>query len=174
MIVQSMYIFKNPRIGGSVMAHTDNTYITTEPKLTCRGIWFSLDDAMLKNSCLFAIPGSHKRKTDFFFKRKYGDEIVEKEGEKPQKKCELIYEPENMPDYPDMDKAVSLEVKRGSIVLIHGDLVHFSNHNSSEHQRHAYSLHLVESRGAKWSKTNWLQRDNDLQFKLFNEVAQNY
>lgn len=31
IIVQSMFIFKNGRIGGAVPPHTDNTYIRTDP-----------------------------------------------------------------------------------------------------------------------------------------------
>jgi len=40
IIVQSMYIFKNNKIGGEVGPHTDNTYIITNP-LSCRVIKFN-------------------------------------------------------------------------------------------------------------------------------------
>lgn len=39
-----MYIFKNPRIGGEVKPHTDNTYLITNP-LSVTGIWIALHDA---------------------------------------------------------------------------------------------------------------------------------
>ncbi len=58
-IVQSMYIFKQPRIGGSVDAHQDSTFLFTEPA-SVTGFWFAVEDATLQNGCLWAFPGSHK------------------------------------------------------------------------------------------------------------------
>ena len=40
-IIQSMYIFKPPRIGGEVLCHQDSTFIYTEPE-SCIGFWFAL------------------------------------------------------------------------------------------------------------------------------------
>ena len=40
--------------------HTDNTYITTEPELSCLGIWCALEDANKENGCMYGFPGSHK------------------------------------------------------------------------------------------------------------------
>ncbi|XP_075550175.1 phytanoyl-CoA dioxygenase domain-containing protein 1-like isoform X2 [Dermacentor variabilis] len=57
-IVQSMYIFKNPEIGGEVTAHQDATFLYTEPNKLI-GLWFPLEDATLENGCLWYIPGSH-------------------------------------------------------------------------------------------------------------------
>ena len=58
-LIQSMYIFKNPRIGGEVTTHQDHSFLFTSPmKLT--GIWIALHDATLENGCLHFIPGSHK------------------------------------------------------------------------------------------------------------------
>ena len=58
-IIQSMYIFKPPRIGGEVVCHQDSTYIYTEPE-SCVGFWFALEDATLDNGCMHFIPGGHK------------------------------------------------------------------------------------------------------------------
>ena len=58
-IVQSMYIFKPPNIGGEVVCHQDSTYIYTEPE-SCVGFWFALEDATLENGCMQFIPGAHK------------------------------------------------------------------------------------------------------------------
>ena len=59
VILQSMYIFKPPRIGGEVFCHQDSTYIYTEPE-SCVGFWFALEDATLENGCMQFIPGAHK------------------------------------------------------------------------------------------------------------------
>jgi phytanoyl-CoA hydroxylase len=42
LLLQSMYIFKQPRIGGEVTCHQDSTFLHTEP-LSCIGLWFALE-----------------------------------------------------------------------------------------------------------------------------------
>ena len=59
VILQSMYIFKPPGIGGEVMCHQDSTYIYTEPE-SCIRFWFALEDATLENGCMQFIPGGHR------------------------------------------------------------------------------------------------------------------
>ena len=44
VILQSMYIFKPPRIGGEVYCHQDSTFLYTDPE-SCVGFWFALEDA---------------------------------------------------------------------------------------------------------------------------------
>lgn len=46
LLAQSMYIFKNPRIGGRVGCHQDSSFLYTTPK-TCLGLWIALDDATI-------------------------------------------------------------------------------------------------------------------------------
>ncbi|MFK7824679.1 MAG: phytanoyl-CoA dioxygenase family protein [Oligoflexales bacterium] len=54
--IQSMYIFKQPKIGGEVVCHQDSTYIHTKSgKLL--GMWLALEDANQENGCLWGIPG---------------------------------------------------------------------------------------------------------------------
>ncbi len=55
LLLQSMYIFKQPRIGGEVSCHQDSTFLFTEPQ-NIVGLWFALEDATLENGCLWAIP----------------------------------------------------------------------------------------------------------------------
>ena len=59
VILQSMYIFKPPRIGGEVYCHQDSTFLYTEPE-SCIGFWFALEDATTENGCMHFIPGGHK------------------------------------------------------------------------------------------------------------------
>jgi hypothetical protein len=42
---QSMYIFKQPFHGGEVTPHQDSTFLWTEPRQTCVGLWLALEDA---------------------------------------------------------------------------------------------------------------------------------
>jgi phytanoyl-CoA hydroxylase len=151
ILVQSMYIFKNARIGGEVPPHTDNTYIRTNPS-SCMGIWVAFDDAESSNGGMWGVPGSHKTPTNWFLKLKCVN------GKKY-----TVYEPSEKPIY-DTNKAVKLEVEKGSVILLHGDFVHFSYANASEKQRHAYTLHLVEGKEHTYEPDNWLQR-KDIRFK---------
>jgi len=72
LLLQSMYIFKNPRIGGEVGCHQDATFLYTDP-ITVTGFWFALEDATLENGCLWAEPGGHKRGLRQVFKRRGDD-----------------------------------------------------------------------------------------------------
>ncbi|HEX2012486.1 MAG TPA: phytanoyl-CoA dioxygenase family protein, partial [Roseateles sp.] len=56
---QSMYIFKQPGIGGEVGCHQDATFLYTEP-ITVTGFWFAIEDATLENGCMWALPGGHR------------------------------------------------------------------------------------------------------------------
>ena len=58
--------------------------------------------------------------------------------------------------------------KKGSLVLIHGQVLHKSEANLSSKPRHAYTFHMVETRGSEYSPMNWLQPTESLPFpKLF-------
>eukprot|EP01117_Protostelium_nocturnum_P000857 TRINITY_DN1113_c0_g1_i2.p1 TRINITY_DN1113_c0_g1~~TRINITY_DN1113_c0_g1_i2.p1 ORF type:complete len:234 (+),score=77.33 TRINITY_DN1113_c0_g1_i2:78-704(+) len=61
IIVQSMVIFKQPKIGGTVDIHQDSTFMNSKP-LSCIAFWFPLEDVTLNNGCLWVVPGSHKSK----------------------------------------------------------------------------------------------------------------
>jgi phytanoyl-CoA hydroxylase len=60
VVPQSMYIFKQPKIGGTVNSHQDSSFLYTTPRQTCLGLWLALDDATLENGCLWVRPGSHR------------------------------------------------------------------------------------------------------------------
>ncbi|XP_078444287.1 phytanoyl-CoA dioxygenase (PhyH) family protein [Wolffia australiana] len=139
-IIQSMYIFKQPGIGGEVVPHQDNSFLYTEPT-SCMGLWLALEDASISNGCLWAIPGSHKNGLVRRF-------IRDEQG---------VHFDKPSPSYARED-FVPLEVKAGSLVVIHGDLVHQSFENQSTKSRHALSLHGVETDGCVWAVDNWIRR----------------
>lgn len=140
IVIQSMYIFKQPGIGGEVVPHQDNSFLYTEPT-TCTGLWLALEDATITNGCLWAIPGSQKNGLVRRFIR--GENGVT--FDRPS------------PNYDQKD-FVPIEVKAGSLVVIHGDLIHQSCENQSSKSRHAYSLHVVDTEGCKWAEDNWIRR----------------
>lgn len=50
------------------------------------------------------------------------------------------------------------EVKAGSLVLIHGNLLHKSEKNLSQKGRIIYTFHVIEGgEGRKYDERNWLQ-----------------
>ena len=140
-LLQSMYIFKQPKIGGEVVCHQDSTFLITEPESTV-GFWFALEDANKENGCLQVASGGHKGPLRKLFKR-------------DNNKMEMI-ELSNQP-FPETDTFV--EVKKGSLVLLHGRLPHYSCENKSSKSRHAYTLHAIEGK-SKYLDFNWLQRKN--------------
>jgi len=143
-IVQGMYIFKQPIFGGVVSPHQDSTFLFTDPPSTL-GVWLAIEDATLENGCLWAVPGSHKMGTKQRFVRHpsgNGTVFAPKEAEK-------------LPTEP----AVALPVRKGTVVLLHGSLVHFSHENKSSLSRHAYTVHIIETgKGTVYPSDNWLQR----------------
>ena len=71
LLMQSMYIFKQPNIGGEVVCHQDSTFLYTEPD-TVAGFWVALEDATLENGCLWIAEGGHKSPLRKIFTRKNG------------------------------------------------------------------------------------------------------
>jgi len=139
---QSMYIFKQPGIGGEVRWHQDATYFDTTP-ISVTTFWFALEDATLQNGCMWAEPGGHRTPLRERFVRD-GDRVsVEKLDDMP---------------WPTDATAVPLECKAGSLVCFHGLLPHYSAPNRSAVSRHAYTLHVTDGR-TDYSKRNWIQRD---------------
>jgi len=141
-LIQSMFIFKSPGIGGEVICHQDATYLYTEP-VSVLGYWFALQDADRDNACLWVLPGGHRLglKTRF---RRDGEGGVTFE----------TLDPEPLPE----DGFVPVEVARGSLVVLHGLLPHRSGPNRSGRPRHAYTLHVVDG-ACHYPADNWLQRD---------------
>jgi phytanoyl-CoA hydroxylase len=140
LLLQSMYIFKQPNIGGEVTCHQDSTFLYTEP-MDIVGLWFALEDATIENGCLWAIPGRHRRGLKSRWVRT-GDGM----------KFDVF------DDEPWREEAlVPLEVEKGSLILLNGLLPHRSFENRSTRSRHAYTVHLIHAK-AHYPVDNWLQR----------------
>nr|XP_018906257.1 PREDICTED: phytanoyl-CoA dioxygenase domain-containing protein 1 homolog [Bemisia tabaci] len=147
-VVQSMYIYKNPGLGSEVISHQDATYLYTEPQ-QLYGFWFPLEDATIENGCLWFIPGSHKSGVHRRYIRN------------PDKSSnELLINDKPTPHYP-ASAFRAVPVKKGACVLIHGQVVHRSEHNRSDKSRHAYTFHIHDAHQSQWSPENWLQIDNE-------------
>ena len=149
LLLQSMYIFKQPRIGGEVICHQDAAFLHTEPQ-SVLGLWFALEDATILNGCLYAAPGGHRGPLRSRFVREdYRTEAI-------------TLDPMPLPT----EDLVPLEVPQGALVVLHGLLPHGSAPNRSAKSRHAYALHVIDGR-ARYSPDNWLRRAPDMPLRGF-------
>jgi len=167
IIPQSMYIFKQPGIGGFVNYHQDSTFVYTKP-MSCVGLWFALEDVNIDNGCLWVAPGSHKVGITKRYKRNEEGNATQfvqpdSENQAPWTSLEDEWSKQKFPE-----KWIPLVCPKGSVVVIHGSVVHMSEVNHSSQSRHAYTFHMIE-RSAEWSSENWLQRPQEMPFKGFDD-----
>ncbi|KTC87727.1 phytanoyl-CoA dioxygenase family protein [Legionella drozanskii] len=143
-LLQSMYIFKQPNIGAEVNCHQDSTYLHAQNDEVL-GFWFALEDATVDNGCLQVIPSPNSTPLEKRMIRE-ADRIFFEE-----------YQQLNWQE----EQCIPLEVKQGSMIVLHGRLPHKSNANCSNHSRHAYTLHAVDA-VYPYPTTNWLRWPNGL------------
>uniref|UniRef100_A0A8V1AEW9 Phytanoyl-CoA dioxygenase domain-containing protein 1 n=1 Tax=Gallus gallus TaxID=9031 RepID=A0A8V1AEW9_CHICK len=151
VVVQSMYIFKQPGIGGEVTPHQDATFLHTEPLGRVLGFWIALEDATQENGCLWFIPGSHT------------SGITRRMVRAAQGASTCVEFVGSEPAYDD-SKFIPVPISKGGLIVIHGEVVHKSAMNSSAFSRHVYTFHVMEAEGTNWSKENWLQPTPELPF----------
>ena len=147
LLIQSMYIFKQPNIGGEVVCHQDSTFLYTDPD-TVIGFWVALENATIENGCLWVASGGHKGPLRKLFT-------------KENNKMKMII----LDQTPFEKTDIAVEVEKGTLVLLHGRLPHYSCENISDKSRHAYTLHVIDG-DKRYPKENWLQRTN-LELKGF-------
>ncbi|MCM3902133.1 MAG: phytanoyl-CoA dioxygenase family protein [Pyrinomonadaceae bacterium] len=151
LLLQSMYIFKQPNIGGEVNCHQDSTFLYTEPA-EIAGLWFALEDATVENGCLWVIPGGHHLGLKSRWVRAAEDGMH----------FEVI-DPDPFPE----EQLVPLEVTTGTLVVLHGLLPHKSLANRSQKSRHAYTLHVIGGNSI-YPASNWLQRPTEMPLRGFD------
>lgn len=140
-IRQSMYIFKQPKIGGVIRWHQDATYFFTAPQSVVT-FWLAIEDATIENGCLQV----DKQGANFPLKeqfKRYADDSTE---------LAIL---ENI-EWPTQDRALPLEVNAGTLVVFNGALPHFSEANRSNKSRHAFTLHITSAQ-TSYDQHNWLR-----------------
>ncbi len=138
MLVQSMFIFKQPRFGDEVPPHQDASFLATTPHSVI-GLWFALEDATIDNGCLWALPKAHRGPLKNKFMRHESG---------------FRFAHEKRVDWP-RENYLPLEAKAGDVIVLHGLLPHFSEKNRSDTTRFAYTLHFID-RSCHYERTNWL------------------
>ncbi|KAJ2851659.1 hypothetical protein IWW36_000982 [Coemansia brasiliensis] len=163
-VLQSMVICKQPRIGGPVPMHQDSTFLFTDPPSAC-GFWIALEDCLVTNGCLYVVPTSHRSHAISrrmvrcsSEKHSHADEGVDFVDIEPVFSLyPLKGEQEEQQEQPE---SCPVEVKAGSLVLLHGQLLHMSPPNHSDKSRWIYTFHIIEGMH-KYDLSNWLQMPAD-------------
>jgi len=140
---QTMYIFKQPGIGGEVRWHQDATYLHTQPSSVV-GLWVAVEDASRENGCLWVQPGGHRSPLR---------EIYEVDHQAGGAELRAL----DPTPWPKAGEAVALEVPAGSLVGVSDHLPHYSSQNRPSRSRHAFAMHFAPPE-ARWSEKNWLRR----------------
>jgi len=150
LLWQTMYIFKQPSIGGEVRWHQDASYLITEPA-TVTGMWVAVEDATKENGCMWMQPGEHRSPLREIYQVDWNRRV----GQLTQ-----------LDKTPwAVEKAVAVEAPAGSLVLFQDHMPHYSSKNTSNRSRQAFTMHVAES-GSAWSDKNWLQRPGFSPFRL--------
>ena len=140
---QSMYIFKQPRIGGEVRWHQDASYLRSL-SYPVVGVWIAVEDSTLENGCLQVQPGGHKSPLR---------ELYEVDAQTGQGELKTI----DPSPWPSIEEARAIEIAAGGMIVFSDLLPHYSSANRSSKSRQAFTLHFSEH-DAEWSPHNWLQR----------------
>ena len=187
VVPQSMYIFKQAKIGGEVTSHQDSSFLYTTPRQTCIGLWLALDDATLENGCLWVRPGSHSEAVRRQFVRNpdhFGESLLYDNGNGDLAQPQMIFRqlnvngkvtwegklPENSADsnFSGLyeNGFIPVPCKAGDLLAFNGELDHLSLPNVSPRERHTFQLHCVEGErvGVMWSNENWLQYPTNVSF----------
>lgn len=172
-VLQSMVICKQPGIGGAVPPHQDSEFLYTTPP-SAVGFWIALEDAGIQNGGLRFAKGSHKR---WPVRRRFvrkpdgsGTEFVTDwkgskfpEGEEQEENSHETEEKEE-------EEYTLEEVAAGTLVLIHGNLLHKSEKNTSGKSRFIYTFHVIEGENV-YDGQNWLQPAQGKGFSKLNDYA---
>ncbi|OXB69122.1 hypothetical protein ASZ78_009598 [Callipepla squamata] len=131
-----------PLLLTAVTPHQDATFLHTEPLGRVLGFWIALEDATLENGCLWFIPGSHT------------SGVTRRMVRAAQGASTCVEFVGSDPPYDD-SKFIPVPISKGGLIVIHGEVVHKSETNSSEFSRHVYTFHVMEAKDTTWSKENW-------------------
>lgn len=146
--------------------HQDSTFLYTDPP-SAVGFWIALEDAGGENGGLSFARGSHRR---VGVRKRFvrtgggvsGTEFVEVDGRRfPEGEGNgeggrrALGEGEGKGD-AEAEEYTLEEVRAGTLVLIHGNLLHKSECNLSGKSRFIYTFHVIEGEH-QYDRRNWLQ-----------------
>jgi ectoine hydroxylase-related dioxygenase (phytanoyl-CoA dioxygenase family) len=132
--LQSMFYWRPPGTPGRD-PHQDNFYARSDPE-AYMGAWLALDDADRENGCLFAYPGSHREPIL---------DIVEDTARRATNVGGFRNDRGSSCVVPPQYEKAHLAVGKGSVVFIHGHLIHGSDANISKDRfRRSFIVHYIQ------------------------------
>ncbi|WRT70240.1 uncharacterized protein IL334_007235 [Kwoniella shivajii] len=156
-VLQSMIICKQPRIGGIVPCHNDSTFLYTDPP-SAIGCWIALEDCTPSNGCLSFLPGSHKA-------ARIASRFVRDPSGKGTTFTDVPGIEKNQENWDEMEGWKEASCPAGTLVLIHGSVMHKSPPNKSDKSRLIYTFHMIEGgNGTIYDEKNWLQPTEEMPF----------
>ena len=156
--------------------HQDSTFLLTEPVPSVHGLWLCIDDTTVDNGCVYCIPKSHSdpavglrnrfRRTRDDHERTelvplIGDGSLPKENGIPIEAKVEFFALRSVSCLVAVCHVIvyvdrTIPVQCGDLLVIHGQLVHWSEANLSQDSRHALMVHCVDGQ-YDWPDDNWLQ-----------------
>lgn len=172
-VTQSQIVTKSSIVGPRIVPHQDGCTVFTDPA-SCVTFWYALEDTTIDNGCLAVAPGSHREEP--LRRRCRRDETGRAEFvdlETPvYAKVDGMDESTRARRTEDGSYIYqNLEVKAGTLIVMHGNLMHRSEANRSEQSRVAFVFGVVDG-SLEWLPDNYLQPyDGETEFeKLIPEV----
>ncbi|KAM3156509.1 hypothetical protein ABEW05_002935 [Botrytis cinerea] len=157
-IYQSLIIVKAAEVGARVVAHQDGCSGFTNPS-SCTTFWYALEDCSTENGCLAVAPGSHRVQpiTRRCIKNATGQPVFTDLEEPIYANIEGV-DDSTLPKKNEKGEFEykKLEVKAGTLILMHGNLMHRSEANKSSKSRVAFNFGVVEGEHG-WLEDNYLQ-----------------
>ena len=138
--MQSMLFVKPPNFQGQAW-HQDEFFIPTRDR-SLIGAWTAMDDATIKNGCLWVLPGSHR--PGYLYPQRYHENPDE---------LDFAWESYGFDD----TGAVPVEVTTGTLVFFNGYLLHRSHKNRGDTYRRVLVNHYCNS----WSLLPWSLQDDE-------------
>ncbi len=132
--LQSMFYWRPPGTPGRD-PHQDNFYARSDPD-AYMGAWLAVDDCDRENGCLFAYPGSHREPIL---------DVVEDAERKATNVGGFRNDRGSGCVVPARYEKAYLTVRKGSVIFIHGHLIHGSDANvSADRFRRSFIVHYIQ------------------------------
>lgn len=173
--LQSMLILKQPTLGAAVPSHQDSTFLYTNPQ-SAMGFWYALEDCSAENGCLSFVKGSHKWAQGRMGKRFIrasdggGTTFETLDADLSEHSQEHKWTMETCPAGRRRSILLVRAKFSGTLVLIHGSVVHKSEANRSKKSRFIYTFHVIEGKN-EYDEKNWLQPTAETPFSSLNAIA---
>lgn len=133
--INTLFIFKPPRIGMGFPWHQDKFYFRSAFDLdrgTSVGTWTAVRDADVANGCLWVVPGSHR-------------DAIREHAELDGPQQQEYRQAEGVRD----EDAVPVELPAGSVLWFHSHLLHKSTVNESDTYRYSNVAHYISARSRR-------------------------